>query len=424
MSATTCGSFQSILRVEGSRRILTSMLRRLVHGTLTLHEGERSRTFGEPGGGGPAVDLTVRDASFWPRVLTGGSSGLGESYFLGEWDSTDLVAVLELLTKNLDRINRLSRLLTPVVALAMRPARRFAPSKVRDRENIAAHYDLGDEFFGLFLDPTMAYSSAVFPSPTSSLEEGSIEKFDRLCRKLALGPHDHVVEIGTGWGGFAVHAAANYGCRVTTTTISAKQFAFATRRIAESGLSDLVTILDHDYRDLVGEFTHLVSIEMIEAVDWRLYETFFAACAKLLRPDGRAALQCIVIRDSEFERYKLREDFIRRHIFPGGVLPSITAITRALSRATDLRVTDLEDLGPHYVRTLSLWRGRLSDNADQARELGFNDEFLRKWHFYFAYCEAGFSERHVSVVQMILARDGWRGTLQLRDSQVDESPDR
>ena len=391
------------------------MLRRLRYGTLTLHDGERSRTFGEPDGSGPAVDLTVREASFWPRVLKGGSSGLGESYFLGEWESEDLVAVLELLTKNLSRINRLPRLLTPVVALAKSPARRLAPSKARDRQNIEAHYDLGDEFFMLFLDTTMAYSSAVFPSPSSSLEAGSIEKFDRLCRKLALGPNDHVVEIGTGWGGFAVHAAANYGCRVTTTTISAKQFAFATRRVAESGLSDLVTVLDHDYRDLVGEFTHLVSIEMIEAVDWRLYDTFFAACAKLLRPDGRAALQCIVIRDSEFERYKLREDFIRRHIFPGGVLPSITAITRALSRATDLRLTDLEDLGPHYARTLHLWSDRLRVNADQARELGFNEEFLRKWHFYFSYCEAGFSERHVSVVQMVLARGEWRGTLQLRN---------
>jgi len=415
MSITTYGNLRSMMRVGGSRRILISMLRRLRHGTLTLHEGERSRTFGESGTGGTTTDLTVNDASFWPRVLTRGSSGLGESYFLGEWESSDLVGVLELLTKNLDRINRLSRRLTPVVTLASRPVRRRALSKTRDRQNIAAHYDVGDEFFELFLDPTMAYSSAVFPSPTSSLEEGSIEKFDRLCRKLALSPRDHVVEIGTGWGGFAVHAAANYGCRVTTTTISAKQFAFATRRVADAGLSDLVTVLDRDYRDLVGEFTHLVSIEMIEAVDWRLYESFFSACERLLRPDGRAALQCIVISDSEFERYKLREDFIRRHIFPGGGLPSITAMTRALSRATDLRLTDLEDLGPHYVRTLDLWRQRLDANADQARELGFNDEFLRKWRFYFAYCAAGFAERQVSVVQMVLARGGWRGSLQLRD---------
>ncbi|MHB1209009.1 MAG: class I SAM-dependent methyltransferase [Acidimicrobiales bacterium] len=415
MNITRYTQLSRAIRIAGSRRILTSMLRHLVHGTVTLREGERRQTFGEPVEGVKATDLTVNDASFWPRVLTRGSSGLGESYFLGEWDSKDLVALLELLTKNLKRINRLARIVAPVTALTKRSLRRFAPSRDSDRENIAAHYDVGNEFFGLFLDSTMAYSSAVFPSPTSSLEEASIEKFDRLCRKLSLGPHDHVVEIGTGWGGFAVHAARTYGCRVTSTTISAKQFEFATRRVAESGLSDLVTVLDRDYRDLEGKFTHLVSIEMIEAVDWRLYETFFSACAKLLDTDGRAALQCIVIDDAEFERYKTRTDFIRRHIFPGGGLPSIAALTSALSRATDLRLVDLEDLGPHYVRTLNLWHERLAAKADDARELGFNDEFLRKWYFYFAYCSAGFAERHVSVVQMVLARGDWRGSLKLRD---------
>ncbi|MBW4077202.1 MAG: class I SAM-dependent methyltransferase [Acidobacteria bacterium] len=416
MNSTRYTQLSRSIRVAGSRRILTSMLRRLRHGTVTLHEGERRQTFGEPVEGVNAAELTVNDASFWPRVLTGGSSGLGESYFLGEWDSKDLTALLELLTKNLDRINRLSRIVAPVTALTKRSLRRFTPSRDGDRENIAAHYDVGNEFFGLFLDSTMAYSSAVFPSPTSSLEEASIEKFDRLCRKLSLGPRDHVVEIGTGWGGFAIHAARTYGCRVTSTTISAKQFEFATRRVAESELSDLVTVLDRDYRDLEGKFTHLVSIEMIEAVDWRLYETFFSACAKLLDLDGRAALQCIVIDDAEFERYKTRTDFIRRHIFPGGGLPSIAAITSALSRATDLRLVDLEDLGPHYVRTLNLWHERLAAKADDAHELGFYDEFLRKWYFYFAYCSAGFSERHVSVVQMVLARGDWRGSLQLRNT--------
>ena len=410
--STATSDVLAALRGALSRRIITAMLRRLRHGTLTLREGERLRSFGE---GNVVAEVTVTSASFWPRVLAHGSSGLGESYFLDEWESSDLVSVLQLLTRNLDRINRLPRFLAPVLAVVKLPSGRFAASKARDRENIAAHYDLGDEFFQLFLDPTMTYSSAVFPTPSSSLEEGSIEKFDRICRKLALGPGDHVVEIGTGWGGFAVHAAANYGCHVTTTTISAKQFAYATRRVAEAGLGDLVKVLDHDYRDLVGEFTHLVSIEMIEAVDWRLYETFFAACARLLRPDGRAALQCIVIDDSEFERYKTRSDFIRRHIFPGGGLPSIAAMTRALSRASDLRLTDLEDLGPHYVRTLNLWRERLDANVERALVLGLNDEFLRKWRFYFAYCAAGFSERQVSVVQMVLARGGWRGTLNLRD---------
>ncbi len=407
-------TLSSRLGASVARRILTSLLRRIHHGELTLSEGERHRSFGEPGAGGVVAELTIHDASFWMRVLTRGGTGLGESYFLNEWDSPDLVAVLQLLAKNLDRINRLSRRIAPVTAVTKRSMRRFSTSKSRDRENIAAHYDLGDEFFQLFLDPTMAYSSAVFPSPTSSLEEGSINKFDRICRKLDLGPGDHVIEIGTGWGGFAVHAATNYGCRVTTTTISAKQFAFASRLVTEAGLGKQITVLDRDYRDLAGQFTHLVSIEMIEAVDWRLYEVFFSACARLLQLDGRAVLQFIVISDAEFDRYKTHMDFIRRHIFPGGGLPSITAMTRALARATDLRLTDLEDLGPHYVRTLNLWRERLDANLDQARELGFDDEFLRKWRFYFAYCAAGFSERQTSVVQLVLARDSWRGSLDLR----------
>ena len=404
------------VRVTSARGIFTALLSRLDYGTLELTEGDRSRVFGDDRNGAIVASLVVHDESFWPRILAHGSSGLGESYFLGEWESPDLVAVLELLARNLDRINRLSRLVTPLLNATSRTVRRITPSKTRDRENMAAHYDLGNDFFELFLDPTMAYSSAVFPTPESALEEGSSEKFDRLCRKLGLGANDHVVEIGTGWGGFALHAATHYGCRVTTTTISAKQFTYATRRVAEAGLAHLVTVLDHDYRDLEGQFTHLVSIEMIEAVDWRLYETFFSACARLLAPDGRAALQCIVIDDAEFERYKTRSDYIRRHIFPGGGLPSISAMTNALARATDLRLTDLEDLGAHYVRTLRLWRERLDAHAAAAHELGFDAQFLRKWRFYFAYCEVGFAERQVSVVQIILARDDWRSSLTLRDS--------
>ena len=402
-------------RVAASERVLRALMRRLRHGTITVHDGERTRTYGEASATGLSVEVRVVDSNFWPRALAGGSAGLGESYFRGEWECSDLVEVLTLLAKNLDRINRPARVLAPLMAVVARRVRHRTSSRTRDRQNIAAHYDLGDDFFQLFLDPTMAYSSAVFASPASSLEDGSIEKFDRICRKLNLGPDDHVIEIGTGWGGFAVHAAATYGCRVTTTTISATQFAFATRRVAEAGLDHLVTVLDVDYRDLEGQYTHLVSIEMIEAVDWRLYDTFFATCARLLAPDGRAALQCIVIDDAEFERYKTRTDFIRRHIFPGGGLPSIAAITRSLARSTDLRLTDLEDLGAHYVRTLQEWRSRLDANAGAAHAIGFDDAFLRRWDFYFAYCAVGFAERHVSVVQLITAKDSWRGPLELRN---------
>jgi len=413
-TARSLGRF-SASRTRFSRLLLKVMARRLRHGTLTITEGGEPRTYGTTGETGLVAELVVLDDLFWSRVLTGAGVGLGQSYFLGEWDSPDLVSVLRLLTLNLDRINRVPRRLTPITRALRRPFRDLGrPSKSQDRANIAAHYDVGDEFFALFLDPSMAYSCAVFPSAASTLAEASKEKFDRICRKLDLGPQDHVIEIGTGWGGFAIHAAARYGCRVTTTTISQKQFFFATRAVAEAGLSERVTVLNRDYRELEGQFTHLVSIEMIEAVDWRFFETFFAACANLLLPNGRAALQCIVIDDHEFERYKTREDYIRRYIFPGGGLPSITAMANAVTRATDFRLTDLEDLGPHYVRTLDEWREGLDARWLDARAMGFDESFLRRWRFYFAYCSAGFAERHVSVVQMVLARSEWRGVLVLR----------
>jgi cyclopropane-fatty-acyl-phospholipid synthase len=298
---------------------------------------------------------------------------------------------------------------------AARPARQLRPpSKADDRRNIHAHYDLGNEFFALFLDPTMAYSCGVYESEASSLAEASIAKFDRICRKLNLGPADHVVEIGGGWGGFALHAASRYGCRVTTTTISSRQFDHAVRAVAQAGLTDRITVLNKDYRDLEGQFSDLVSIEMIEAVDWRLYDEFFATCARLLRPDGRAVLQCIVIDDREYDRAKTRKDFIKRYIFPGGCLPSVTAIAAAATRASDLRLIDLEDIGPHYARTLADWRRRLEDRRSDAHALGFDDQFLRMWRFYFAYCEAAFRERRVSDVQVLLARSEWRGDVGLR----------
>jgi cyclopropane-fatty-acyl-phospholipid synthase len=398
-----------------ARRALTVLAASLRHGSLTVTESRRTSVFGPTSEGGVQARLEVHDASFWRRVITHGGVGIGESYFMGEWDSDDLVAVLRLLTLNLDRINRWSRRLAPWRDAMRRPKwRRRTTTRERDRENVTAHYDLGDDFFTLFLDPSLAYSCGVFPAPESSLEEASIEKFDRICRKLGLGPGDHVVEIGTGWGGFAIHAASRYGCRVTSTTVSPSQFAYATRAVHEAGLDQLVTVLNRDYRDLEGTFSHLVSIEMIEAVDWRQYETYFAACERLLRPDGLAALQCIVIDDREFERYKTHQDYIRRYIFPGGGLPSTLAMNRAIATATDFDLVDLEDLGTHYVRTLDLWRERLDAHADEARSLGFDDRFLRMWRFYFAYCAAGFAEHHVSVVQLVLARKDWRGPLRPR----------
>ncbi len=395
-----------------ARRILLTLARSLRHGSLTIVESDRNTVAGRSG------DLTarieVRSSLFWWRVATRGGVGLGESYFLGEWESDDLVGVLRLLARNLETINRWSRRLAPLRNARGVLQRRNTTTRDVDRENIAAHYDLGDDFFQLFLDPTLAYSGGVFAGPETTLEEASTAKFDRICTKLGLGPGDHVIEIGTGWGGFAIHAASRYGCRVTTTTISAKQFAYATRAVADAGLEHLVTVLNRDYRDLTGTYSHLVSIEMIEAVHWRQYGSYFAACERLLESDGLAAFQCIVIDDREFERYKTRQDFIRRYIFPGGGLPSTLAMNRAIAAATDFDLIDLEDLAAHYVATLDHWRERLDGRDDEARALGFDDQFLRMWRFYFAYCAAGFAERHISLVELVLARKDWRGPLRPR----------
>jgi cyclopropane-fatty-acyl-phospholipid synthase len=260
------------------------------------------------------------------------------------------------------------------------------------------------------LDETMMYSSAVFAAPDMTLAEASTHKLDLLCRRLELGPEDHVVEIGTGWGGFAVHAAASYGCRVTTTTISRAQFTHATARVAEAGLAHLVEVRHDDYRDLTGTYDKLVSIEMIEAVDWRELDTFFSACERLLTPEGLMGLQAIVIPGQRYERVKNTEDFIKAFIFPGGCLPSIESITRSTGRVTDFTLTEVADYGVHYAETLRRWRANIHGRGDELSRLGLDGTFRRMWDFYLAYCEAGFDERDISVVQCVLARPGWRPT--------------
>jgi cyclopropane-fatty-acyl-phospholipid synthase len=280
------------------------------------------------------------------------------------------------------------------------------PSKSDDRHNIAAHYDLSNEFFATMLDPTMAYSCAYFADHATTLEQAQVAKFDRIATKLALGPEDHVIEIGTGWGGFAIHAAERHGCRVTTTTISEAQRALAEKRVAERGLADRITVLGADYRDLRGRYDALVSIEMVEAVDWRRHDRFFATCARLLTERGRMALQAITIADGSFERAKLHDDFIRAMVFPGGCLPSVAAIATSVARTCDLRIVDLEDIGPHYAETLRRWRGNLERRRPEVERLGFDERFWRFWTLYLCYCEAAFVERHVSDVQVVLARPG------------------
>ena len=394
---------------RAAREILTRLLGRLRAGRITITEADGTvDTFGQPGPDDLHVNVWLDTPAVWREVATKASKGLGETYIDGWWTTDDLVGLVQILIRNLDVMddvrNRWARTTAPLadVVRRLRP-----PSKARDRREIAAHYDLGNDFFELFLDETMAYSCGLFASPEATLEEAQRAKFDRLLRSIDLQPNDHLVEIGTGWGGLAIHAAQEYGARVTTTTISVEQHHRAVALVERLGLGDRVTVLLSDYRDLTGTFDKLVSVEMIEAVDWRDQQAFFRTCRNLLKPDGRMALQAITVADSRFDRVRNSEDFIKRFVFPGSCIPSVDAITRVSARAGDLWVTQLDEFPQHYAETLHRWRSRLDEAADAARDRGYGDALLRLWDFYLAYCEGAFAERYVSVVQMVLARSGW-----------------
>jgi cyclopropane-fatty-acyl-phospholipid synthase len=359
------------------------------------------------GAGDPGPTIVVQDERTWSALLRRGSRGLAESYMAGWWDTDDLTAVVQVAIRRTTGLRQfLDRTARRAGGLAAAVQRLRPPSKGRDRKNIAAHYDLSNDFFALMLDPTLAYSCAFFADTDTSLERAQLAKFDMIAAKLELGPDDHVVEIGTGWGGFALHAAAHHGCRVTTTTISEAQRALAERRVAEHGLSDRVSVLGLDYRDLHGRYDALVSIEMIEAVDWRRHDQFFATCARLLNDRGRMALQAITIEEASYERAKLHNDFIRAMVFPGGCLPSVSAIALSVARTSNLRIVDMQDIGSHYAETLRRWRANLEAKRPTAELLGFDERFWRFWMLYLCYCEAAFMERHISDVQLVLARPG------------------
>ncbi len=349
------------------------------------------------------IDIT--DARAWPLVLLGGSAGLGEAWSKGFWETTDLTASIQILARATSIADKPRSLIQAVVGPITDRFRRLRPQdKHRDRQNIGAHYDLGNAFFEQLLDPTMMYSSALFSSPDLTLEEGSIAKLDRLCRMIDIQPGVRVLEIGTGWGGFAIHAATRFGAHVTTTTISAEQFIYATNRVAAAGLEDQITVLNDDYRDLAGSWDRLVSIEMIEAVDWRDYDTFFSKCCGLLVPGGVLGLQAIVIEPDRFERAKNTRDFIKAHIFPGGCLPSIDAIERSLERVTDFIVDEDFGFGADYAETLRRWRVNLHADEAALASIGLDQQFIRLWDFYLCYCEAGFDEKMIDVVQMRFTR--------------------
>jgi cyclopropane-fatty-acyl-phospholipid synthase len=328
-----------------------------------------------------------------------------EGYMDGQWSCSNLTALIRLMARNQDVLGAMDSRFARVVRVLHGAAHWLRRNTIRgSKKNIEAHYDLSNEFFKLFLDPTMTYSSGIFEKEESTLEEASTAKLDSLCRKLQLSPEDHVLEIGTGWGSFAIYAASTYGCRVTTTTISEEQYALAKERIEESGLSDRITLLKQDYRTLSGQYDKLVSIEMIEAVGHAFLPDFFRKCDSLLKPGGQMAVQAITMVDQEYERYRKSSDFIRRHIFPGGCLPSITAMCNAMTTASKLRILDLEDITPHYARTLAEWRERFMDNLPAIHDLGFSSHFIRMWEYYFCCCEGGFRERTIGTAQIVLMK--------------------
>jgi cyclopropane-fatty-acyl-phospholipid synthase len=389
-----------------ARRVVRARLESLRNGQIVLTENGRHETFGAVTDALPlTVQLTVNDPRFYSDIAFGGAVGAGESYIHGCWSCSELTTLVRILVKNrdvlLDMDGGTSYLTKPLKKIFHRLNRN---TRDGSRRNIAAHYDLGNDFYALWLDRQMMYSSAIFENADMSLDVAAVAKLDRICRKLDLGPEDHVLEIGTGWGGFAIHAAENYGCRVTTTTISKQQQDYARGAIARAGLEDRITLLQSDYRDLEGQYDKLVSIEMIEAVGHEFHDTYFRKCCELLKRDGQMLLQAITIADQHYERAKKTVDFIKRFIFPGGCLTSVTAMSDTLTRVTDMRIVNLEDIGPHYATTLQHWRERFFDNLDAVRGMGFSEEFIRMWQYYLCYCEGGFLERAIGNVQMLMMR--------------------
>ncbi len=392
-------------------RLLASHLR---GGTLVVVDPDGTHRFG---GGAPEVTMVIHDPTVYWSTLCQGSVGLGRDYADGLWECDDLTTLTRVLSRGLRPVTAVQDRVGQVVGTSTDWFRRLRPpSRHVDRHNIRSHYDLSNDFFALMLDETMMYSSAIFVDPDMGLADAQRTKLDRLCTKLGLGPDDHVVEIGTGWGGFACHAASRYGCRVTTTTISDAQFEHAAKRVVDEGLADRVTVLDRDYRDLTGTYDKLVSIEMVEAVDWRQYDSFFGTCAGLLHERGLMALQAITVDDRSFDRAKNGTDFVREYIFPGGCIPSMEAITRSVRRATPLSVIDVEDIGRHYAETLHRWRLNLSGHTEEVAALGLDERFRRLWDFYLCYCEGAFLERHISDVQMVLAMPDWEAPMVVRDA--------
>ncbi len=382
-----------------ARRIVAGHLADMRHGAITIHDAIGTRTFGQDSG--LHVTLHVHRPRFYRQAVLGGSLSVAESYLRGDWDCDNLTDLIRIFARSQETTNPLDRGWAQLANFGQKLFHWWhRNTRAGSRRNIAAHYDLGNDFYRLWLDETMAYSSGIFPAPDATMRDASIEKFDRVCRHLELRPSDEVLEIGTGWGGFAIHAVRNYGCRVTTTTISQQQFDVAQERIAAAGLQSHISLLLCDYRDLKGQFDKLVSIEMIEAVGHKFLDQYFRKCSDLLKPDGSMVLQGIVMPERGYATYLKSVDFIQRYVFPGGCLPSLGSILDSVARATNLRLARAEDYAPHYAETLRRWRHAFHQELGEVHRLGYSPEFVRLWNYYLCYCEAAFEERSVGVLQI------------------------
>lgn len=389
------------------RRMLLARMEGMRHGRLVIDDPLGRVELGQSTEISPdlVVHVQVHDLVFYRAVAANGSVGAGEAFMDGVWRCDDMVGLIRLLVRNRDLLDGMESGLARLGGMAMKGWHALRRNtREGSRRNIAAHYDLGNDFFGLFLSPDLMYSSALWDGEDDTLEAASTRKLDRVCQWLDLKPGDRVIEIGTGWGGFAVHAARHYGCHVTTTTISREQHALAAQRVSEAGLDDRVTLLLEDYRDLTDTYDKLVSIEMIEAIGAPYLDVYFAKLGSLLRPGGRALVQAITIEDHRYAQALASVDFIKRHVFPGSFIPSINAMLAAKTRVTDLALVRLEDFGMSYARTLEAWRERFLASLAQVRSQGFDERFIRSWEFYLAYCEGGFREHSIGVSHLLMEK--------------------
>ncbi|HWI19241.1 MAG TPA: cyclopropane-fatty-acyl-phospholipid synthase family protein [Vicinamibacterales bacterium] len=407
---------------RAAERLVIATFQRIAKGRLRVTWPGGEGTYGD--GDGHHADLTIHDRAFFTRVVSAGEIGLGDAYMDGLWSTTDLVALVRVMLANRTAMATLPRAVTLVSNAIERLAHRARDNSWRgSRRNIKEHYDLGNEFFELFLDPNLLYSCAIYERPDDSLAAAQVNKVRTICDRLELGPDDHVLEIGTGWGGFALYAATRYGCRVTTTTISAEQHAYAVARIARSERAQsLIDVRLDDYRDLTGRFNKIVSIEMFEAVGLRHYDDFFSACQRLLTDDGAMLMQTITVDDWRFADYMGSPSWIAKRIFPGAELASVAEILASQARVTTFGLHHALEIGTHYARTLHQWRERFHARLDDVRAQGFDERFIRMWDLYLGFCEAAFEERHCGDVQLVFTKPACRlGTFNRRRDLIGDS---